>query len=246
MKLYKKIVLTSILLLPIIAQASGVGFYIPMAASSSSSMEDADSGYVRDLDYKSSVGLGFVYDSNVGMDEMYAYRLGLEYMKVGIDKVNSHTYTGDMEFTRLNMVHTFEFGLVTTKNVRFWVGPRINLAYQGASEQEGTSSYDESNFEFGIAPALGTNINLGSVVSLGFDVDYRFTGIFGTWISEDSSINYSKDGTNSGTAKGLTARLYVLFRFGETDSNSRLSSPNDTKSTPSYQNDSDSVIDDSL
>ena len=236
MKLYKKIVLTSILLLPMMAQASGIGLYVPMAASTSSVREDVDTGETNNLDYEPSYGIGFVYDTNVGKDEMYGYRLGLEYLNMGLDKIESYSYTGDETYTRYNMVNTFEFGLVTTKNIRFWIGPRLNIAYETFSE----GTYEESAVEFGIAPALGTNINLGSVVSLGFDVDYRFAAVGGTWEG-----SYS-DGSFTATAKGLTARFYLLFRFGETrnDAVSPVSNTN-TNTTPSYQDD-DSVIDDSL
>jgi len=246
MKLYKNIALASFLLLPMTAQASGIGLYVPMAASTSSSTEDNDINYTEDLVYKPGYGIGLVYDSNVGKDDMYAYRLGLEYLKMDIDTINGNTYNGDEKFTRFNMVNTFEFGLVTTKSIRFWAGPRINIAYQSYSYQSGTYSFDQSNVEFGIAPALGTNFNLGSIVSLGFDVDYRFTGLSGAWTAKDSQISLDDDGSYSGTGKGLTARLYLLFRFGEGHSDAVAPTNNtNTNNTPSYQH-NDDVIDDSL
>ena len=250
MKLYKKMVLTSILLLPMMVQASGIGFYVPMAATTTSTTEDNDFDLTEDIDYKSAVGIGFVYDSNVGEDEMYGYRLGLEYLNMSMDSINingslapSDYYRGDEKATRINIVNTFEFGLVTSKSIRFWIGPRVNIAYQGYTRQVGTYSYDENIMEFGIAPALGTNFNLGSVVSLGFDVDYRFAALAGTWTQE----NPDRDGSSTGTAKGLTARFYLLFRFGETrnDVAQVSNTNNNTNTTPSSQDD-DSVIDDSL
>ena len=235
MKLYKNIVLTSFLLLPMAGQASGIGLYVPMAASTSISREDVDTGDTNDLDYEASMGIGFVYDTNVGMDEMYGYRFGLEYLNMGIDKINGYSYIGDETYTRYNMVNTFEFALVTSKHIRFWIGPRLNIAYETFEE----GAYTENAFEFGIAPALGTNINLGSVVSLGLDVDYRFAAVGGTW---DSSFG---DGSFTGTGTGLTARFYLLFRFGESRSDAVSSTNNsNTNTTPSHQN--DNVIDDSL
>ena len=236
MKLYKNIVLASFLLLPMTAQASGIGLYVPMSASSTSSREDVDTSATWDVDYEPSVGIGFVYDTNVGKDEMYGYRLGLEYLNMGIDKYDGVTYTGDETYARYNMVNTFEFGLVTTKSIRFWVGPRLNIAYETVSD----GTYEESTMEFGIAPALGTNINLGSLVSLGFDVDYRFSAVGGSWKTSFSDDSFS------GTTTGLTARFYLLFRFGEGRSDSVAPTNNtNTNTTPSYQH-NDDVIDDSL
>ena len=217
-------------------QAAGFGLYIPIAASTTSTVEDVDSSDTVDMDYSSSKGIGFVYDSNVGKDKMYGYRLGLEYLKMDIDNVDGYSYHGDEDYKRFNVVNTFEFGLVTSKYVRFWIGPRLNIAYQSFSD----NYHNESFVEFGVAPALGTNVNLGSVVSLGFDVDYRFSGLVGRWERTDY---YSNDGSYTGVAKGLTARFYLLFRFGESRSSSATPT-NNSDSTPSYQN--DNVIDESL
>ena len=249
MKTYKKIVLTSLFMLPMMAQASGIGIYVPMAVSTSSSTEENDITYTEDIEYNPGIGFGVAYDTNVGMDEMFAYRLGLEYMKIGIDTINGSSYSGD-DYTRFNMVNTFEFGLVTSKNIRFWIGPRINIAYQGLTQTSGTQTYDETKTEFGIAPALGTSFNLGSTISLGFDVDYRYAGLVSSWNYKDSFDNSSNDGTNSGSAKGLTARFYLMFRFGE--GGSVASSPSDNSTTednftPSSNDlENDDIIDESL
>ena len=244
MKIYKKIALASLFMLPMMAQASGIGIYVPMAVTTSSSTKEDKIDYTEDIEYKSGVGFGVAYDTNVGMDEMFAYRLGLEYMKIGIDNINGNSYSGE-DYTRLNMVNTFEFGLVTSKNIRFWIGPRINIAYQGITQTSGTQTYDETKTEFGIAPALGTSFNLGSTISLGLDVDYRYAGLISSWNYKDSFDNSSSDGTNSGSAKGLTARFYLMFRFGEGGSVASAPTTDDTTPSSDYP-ESDNVIDESL
>jgi len=209
-----KLVLSLLLAIPGIGNAAGMGVYIPVSVANSSSVtKDYDEPLIPDqdldIDFKPSAGLGIAFDTNIGIDRLFNYRLGLEVMKQEIDSVNGSSCTNDCDFgTRFNMVHTFGFGVLRTEKVRLWVGPRINLAFDSDS---GDYGYSRVGFEFGVAPAVGVNVNLGRVVSLAADLDYRVATTAGAW---DSDIPLD-GGSYSGTTTGLTARFYLLFRFAE-------------------------------
>ena len=216
MSTFKKLALSLLLAMPMVASAAGMGVYIPVSISESADITlDSDYGS-EDLnfEYKAAAGFGVAFDSNIGKDKLFNYRLGLEYMNQEIDTVDGESCTGDCDFTRLNMVHTFGFGVLRTQTVRLWVGPRINLAYNSHEETYANETFTMSHFEFGVAPAVGVNVNLGRLVSLGADLDYRFAGLAGAWSYEDNFD--SEDNSYSGGVTGATARFYVMFRFGET------------------------------
>ena len=207
----KKLMLSLLLAMPMVASAAGMGIYIPLSvANSSSETISYDSSFIADqdvdYDYDPSLGFGLAFDSNIGKDKLFNYRLGLEYMKVNVD--NRNGIASDNSYLRYNIVNTFGFGVLRTKNVRLWVGPRINVAW---SLDTGDYGYTDLGFELGVAPAVGVNINLGPVVSLAADIDYRFAYVAGAFDSDGLSTG----GTYSGSATGPTARFYVLFRFGE-------------------------------
>ena len=220
----KKLALSLLLVLPMVVSAAGMGVYIPFSIGDSSSVTVSDdnsysSDFDADIDYKSAAGIGFVFDSNIGKDKLFNYRVGIEYQKTTRDTYGDDEGSGSCtqfcDMTRLNLVQTFGFGVLRTPTVRLWVGPRINIAwnYQSTDYDVGyyDNTYTEAAFEFGIAPAVGVNVNLGRLVSLAFDVDYRFAAVVGGYDNGEFD-----SGTYSGGTRGATARFSVLFRFGET------------------------------
>jgi len=208
MKKMKNLALSLLLAMPVVSSASGMGLYVPIGIANSSSVSGDYYTATVDKDYEPAIGFGLAFDSNIGKDKLVNYRLGLEYMNVNVDTVNG--WNSNQEYSRFNIVNTLGFGVLRTKVVRLWVGPRLNIAWNASTDSTYGSDYSEIAFELGIAPAVGVNVNLGRVVSLGFDVDYRFAALYGAW-----STTWDDD-TYSGTATGPTARAYVLFRFGET------------------------------
>ncbi|WP_345976892.1 hypothetical protein [Sulfurimonas sp. HSL3-7] len=204
MNICKKLALSFLLAAPMVASAAGMGVYVPISVANSSSVTNDSNGDV-DTDYSPSAGFGVAFDSNIGKDRLFNYRLGLEYMNAKIDTTDSRY---EEDFARFNIVNTFGFGVLRTKVVRLWVGPRVNIAWNWRTDDP--YDYTEAAFELGIAPAVGVNVNLGPVVSLGADLDYRFAYVAGAW------ENDLDDDTYDGSVNGLTARFYVLFRFGET------------------------------
>ena len=203
----KKLALSLLLAMPMVASAAGMGVYVPFSVGDSATITDSPDYQVEetyDIDYKSSVGLGIAFDSNIGKDKLFNYRLGVEFMNEEADNC-----AGDCDLgTKINIVNTFGFGVLRTETVRLWVGPRVNIGWT-------FDTYDNNGaraeFEFGVAPAVGVNVNLGRVVSLAADLDYRFAGAFGAY---DSDV-LGDGGSYTSSKTGATARFYVLFRFGE-------------------------------
>ena len=210
----KNLALALLLAMPMVASAAGMGIYIPFKAGDSSTVSDSpDYGVDRDydIDYSPSVGLGLAFDSNIGKDKLFNYRLGLEFSKKEVDTIDGYSCSGSYcDFgTNINIVNTFGFGVLRTETVRLWVGPRINIGWTFDSYSNNGS---RAEFELGIAPAVGVNVNLGRVVSLAADIDYKFSTGFGAY---DSDSIYD-GGSYTYTQTGATVRFYVLFRFGET------------------------------
>ncbi len=212
----KKLALALLLAMPMVASASGIGLYVPYSTGDSMSItvspedENYDDHDV-DIDLKSAAGIGFMFDSNLGKDSLFNYRLGLEYTKETVDTDDGHSCSGDCEFgSRYNMVNTFGFGVLRTKMVRLWVGPRLNIAMDAYSDAN-DNNFKRVGFEIGIAPAVGVNVNFGRYFALSADVDYRFAGTFGAGDDDrdDSEFTYS------GGTTGATARFYAIFKFGE-------------------------------
>ncbi len=207
----KTLALSLLLAMPMVASAAGMGIYVPVTFAEKESVEYDSVTGTTDFDYKPGAGFGIAFDSNIGKDKLYNYRLGLEYREAELDKVDgssisSTTYTKKT----FNIVNTFGFGVFRTKTVRLWVGPRLNIQFADM-ESSSNSEFSRTDFGIGIAAAGGINVNLGRVVSLAADLDYHVAGIAGDeeWYSGDVGDSYS------GTNTGFTARFYVLFRFGE-------------------------------
>lgn len=211
MSKFKKLALSFLLAMPMVVSAAGMGVYVPLSVGQTMSITDSpDYAPDQDFDFKfdPSAGFGIAFDTNIGKNKLFNYRLGLEVMKQKVDTVDGFSCTGDCSFgTRVNMVNTFGFGVLRTQTVRLWVGPRINIAYD---YDTGDYGYARVGYEFGIAPAVGVNVNLGRVVSLAADLDYRFAVAGGAYDND-----FGDSGTYSGRTTGATARFYLLFRFGE-------------------------------
>ena len=196
---------------PMMLQAGGIGVYIPYTASvsvsgtnySSSSYGSSDYDYSHDLD--STTGLGIALYTNLGKESIFGYQFALEF--------TNPTYTTKYGYThedkKIEMLHTFEFGIVNTEVIKVWLGPRINVGFQSYDN----NGYTRNGLEIGIAPAVGINVNLGEYFAIVFDVDYKFAGGFGSY---DSTSNYStSSGTYDESVKGITARAGVVLKFGE-------------------------------
>lgn len=106
-------------------------------------------------------GGGFTLDTNLAMDRVFSYRL-----KVGAEYLGTPNIS--VNWTRVHIINTFGFGAVRTKVVRFWLGPEIIFGPIFGSNRWG--------FVGGMGLALGLNINIGNVFTLGFTWSGRVEG----------------------------------------------------------------------
>ena len=196
MKRVFKSMLFVVLILPATLSAFGMGLSIPFGTT----VEHENSGssdYYGTWEEDSIIGLGLVTDTNIGKNRLYNWRFNLESSNLEDEYGN--------EFDRLSIVNTFGFALVRNKVVRFFMGPRINIGFEDRPN-------GGSGVEFSVAPVAGVNINLGPVVSLGLDLDYKIPGLAvsaGDYDCAYGNCDYAED------LSGATARFYLLFRFGE-------------------------------
>jgi len=218
MKIFKKIVLASLLAFPLALSASGIGLYVPYSLGDSldaTYTPDNGNEFDQTITYDPTVGLGLTFDSNLGKDKLFNYRLGVEWMTRTIDTVSNGKCTGDScDMFRFQVVQTFGFGVLRTKMVRLWVGPRINLGYNYRSDENTFVTQTDANLEVGIAPAVGVNLNFGRFFAIAADLDYRFSWVGGGY-TLDPNGGTSTTTSYSGTDKGAALRAYAIFKFGE-------------------------------
>ncbi len=133
-------------------------------------------------------GGGFVLDTNLAMDSVFNYRLEL-----GFSNLRTPYEVKEMDFAKtflfinilnlpyrqdktvthyensllMSTVHYFGFGVVRTKNVRFWLGPQLTIAGMLTNL---------TGLIAGLGFAMGLNINIGDVFTLSFVGSGRYIG----------------------------------------------------------------------
>ena len=216
-KRFKNLLFSLVLLTPILVQAAGMGVSVPVTITETERL-DYSNVNLSDATYRyePSSGLGFVFDSNIGKNRDFSYRLNLEYTLSELESSN-RLYSETFSKHKYNIVNTFAFSVYHSRYVRFWVGPRINVQYEHMSSSSNIRR--QNSYGIGLAAATGVNIMLARTVALAADLDYHGTLLFGGEKYRDydgttieGETHYSVYG---GTNKGVTARFYLLFRFGE-------------------------------
>lgn len=205
------------LLLPLLGQAAGMGITIPYNITETERISYShDNLHKTTYEYKPSAGLGFVFDTNIGKDRDFSYRLNLEYTLADLEE-SSRLYSGSVSKHKYNIVNTFGFSVYHSRYVRFWAGPRVNIQYQHVSSS--SNIQNQNSYGIGIGVATGLNVHLGSKVSLGADIDYHGVTMIGGEDYRTYDGTVTGDTTHytalAGTNKGVTARVYFLLRFGE-------------------------------
>ena len=206
-----------ILALPLLLQAAGMGISVPYNITETERINYSNVNlHYTTYEYKPSTGLGFVFDTNIGKDKDFSYRLNLEYSLADIDN-SSRLYSSDFSKHKYSVINTFGFSVYHSRYIRFWAGPRVLIQYEHISSS--SNLRNQNTYGFGLGVATGLNVHLGPKVSLGADIDYHAVYMFG-------GENYrTYDGTTTGDTthytviagsnKGATARVYLLLRFGE-------------------------------
>ena len=199
--LKKLIVLT---LCSLSLQAAGIGVYMLNVIGEQGFGEESGSNH-QNFGYSPGIGLSF--DTNLGKNRVFGYRLNFEYYKAeGTDRLyysdNFDSVYKDIDLckTVFSVVNILDFGIYRSANLRVWVGPALSIhntvyshnAYRN-SDLYYNNNYSEEDFE--LAPILGLNYNLNDHFSLAVDASYALL----------------TTSTNS-----VKARAYLFWRFGET------------------------------
>jgi len=196
------------ILSPMMLQAGGIGVYIPYSIGQKTTGTWYSKSGINDFSLDETVenkaGIGLAFTSNLGKEDMFAYTLGLEYTNPKFEHFQDSS-------TKFGVINTFGFAVYDNEMIKLWIGPRLNLGY----ESYDSNGYSYSGLEIGIAPAAGINVNLPGNVSITFDIDYKFAWQGGTADGYINLLDSYESYTSSPT--GMTARLGVMYRFGEDD-----------------------------
>ncbi len=213
----KKLLSAFAFTLPLLCHAAGMGVSLPYNISETERVSYSNVNLEKTTyDYKPSTGLGFVFDSNIGKDKDFSYRLNFEYSLAELDE-SSRLLSSSLSKHKYSIVNTFGLSVYHSRYVRFWAGPRVIVQYEHISSASNIRS--QNSYGLGVGLATGVNVHLGPKVSLGADIDYHGVSMFG------GEHYRTYDGTTvgdetyytviGGSNKGATARLYFLLRFGE-------------------------------
>jgi hypothetical protein len=155
-------------------------------------------------------GVGFILDTAAAKDELFGYRLKLEYNQFNAKDIKRGIESKG--FNYVGMYHTFGFGVIRTELVRFWIGPQIGLSYTfGRGKSEGiyipyiTDNYKLKLNAVGLDAllAIGANINVGHEISLLIDLAAGYMG------------KYNTKNNIIGHAIGFKASAGVMYRIDD-------------------------------
>lgn len=199
----------AIIVFPCATHAVGLGVY-GTGGANFNTWESREGTYSsQDFLY----GGGLVIDSNVAKNAIFNYRFTCGYSQYRIKDPQSGMIIDP--FHRVGVGNIFGFGLLRTETVRFWLGPRIDAHYifkrKTINDIEIAGYYiipikrtikiDLININALLA--LGVNVNLGSLLTLFFDMGVGYMGVY--------NINQHENGHGF----GLDGRLGVLFRIND-------------------------------
>ena len=101
--------------------------------------------------------IGFSWDTAVAEDQPFNYRLNLGYEKFALDRNDG----GRDNFSGWILENTFGYRILANNNLRFWGGPQV------------VTGLYENDFGLGAGLALGINLHLSGVTSLGITAGVR-------------------------------------------------------------------------
>jgi len=209
MKKITSLAAAAAIIIPATAFAGGIGLVVPVGLGYTETIE-GDYGGSIDRDIGSYVGFGIVFDNNLGKNALVNKRTVIEYSNQSVS-YEGDPKGGSYSLTTWNIASLYGFGIIKNEHLRLAIGPRINVKYAYSDN----SLYDDAEIGIGIAPAVSLNWNINQSLSLSADLDYKFQYNFGDLAA--SSYYYSS--SYNSVSSDLTARLYVMYRFGEENMN---------------------------
>jgi hypothetical protein len=194
------------------AHAAGIGVYgnfNPMWGGYEGN--DPDHTDLASLDYsKINIGCGFLLDLAVARRALFNYRvsMGMESVQDVLPGVTSPVVvTYHFSGFRLKLMNSFGFGVFRRAPVRLWLGPQLGFSFlnEWDADKNGITS-------FGPLPGLGAgmNVNMGPVVTLGFEIDADYQFEFATRAKRSAQDSF--DASYVGNGGGLNFLATLMFR----------------------------------
>jgi len=107
------------------AMAIGIGAYVDVGGGGHTyDVTTSDFTKPGDAKFVNVMG-GFILDTNTGGPGIFNYRL-----KLGGGSYVNYEREMDLDISKIDMEHTFGFGIVRKQMIRFWIGPSIGVNYQ--------------------------------------------------------------------------------------------------------------------
>jgi len=201
--------LALILGLSTMLHAIGLGVYIPISFLNTEKVkehvyEDTSSYRERDVRYKPSIGIGFLFDTNIEKDNVFNYRFNFEYVNQQISDDSQETKRPEQ--WRYNLSHTIGLALYRSHNVRVWVGNKINYSIYNVIDGYG-EQINVIIFAY-IIPVIGLNYHYNDSLSLGVDMDYQVA-------TSDPSFFGSERSAYHSNTRLLTMRFSIIYKFND-------------------------------
>ncbi len=190
--------------------AIGLGAYIP-GSRGIIEWEDNSNNDNSDL-FK--LGIGFILDTAVAQDRIFNYRLNLGFALTKI--INETDY--NIDGFDYHLYNTFGFGIIRTKDMRFWIGLQIGfgviIGEYDVHEETDINSFTDVYASTGLA--AGVNLHIGDRFSLGLEGGLRTGFHKGTGKIEITNYNYgSFEYDYSGSEIEIFMNISAIFRIND-------------------------------
>ena len=208
---------TFLMTTPIVTDSMAFGLGAFYSYGSGDSDVDIDDDYSTKEEFDDErTGFGFVLDTTVATDRLFNYRLNIGYKQVDLEYHNC-----ELDLSGISIENTFGFGVFRNKALRIWLGPQINLSYLTGDGNWGQADVDDVwTVGCGLGVVSGINIHAGPVVSICFDLGWRYNMnwgqmdysyydyYYGHYYYESDTCDVTIDGHE------IFATISILFRIG--------------------------------
>lgn len=183
-----------IILIAIQSYAIGIGVHFASGA-----VLHRGYGNNKVCDYP-SFGGGFIVDTVVAKNDLFNYRMQLDYINYMRD-VNHDIFKKNDNLDIVSVQNSFGFGIVRQTRFRYWIGPHVQLMY----------FIELKRISMNIGLVMGLNFHIGEIST--FSIDFGTRGMYGSR-SDQSNIK------NPIRIEPF-ANLNFIFRIGDNFSSTK-------------------------
>ena len=194
------------------AMAIGIGAYVDVGGGGHTyDVTTSDFTKPGDAKFVNVMG-GFILDTNTGGPGIFNYRL-----KLGGGSYVNYEREMDLDISKIDMEHTFGFGIVRKQMIRFWIGPSIGVNYQwGKSDSSrryvgGLNVTETFNWWNDPAPIQG-DLSFLAILLPSIPNDPIYAVAFGLYRDKIKKIYFA--GGSIGLTTGLNINIVKHFGIG--------------------------------